>query len=89
MRTTKIDIEDDFQLLGSGMLEDPTGQWELDISLARIAIENVAVVPFEDGQEIAYGGIQTVLRQTGSATGYLKYMIVDYSCDDITTNSPI
>ncbi len=89
MRKTSIDIEDNFQLRGPGVLEDRDGQWKLNVVLDRIAVENVTVVPFEDGREIVYGGIRTVLRQTGAATDYLTYMIVEYSYEDFASDPPI
>lgn len=89
LRKSSIDMEGDIQPLGPGNISDPAGQWDLKISLARFTIENVEVVPFEDGQEIEYGGVRTVLRQAGSSTDYSRYLIIEYSYEDLATDSPI
>ncbi len=84
-----IHIEDNFQPLRTGDLDDPAGEWELFVGLNRFEIVNVMVVPIKNDQEIVHGGIRTMLRQTGYENDYSKYMLVEYTYGDYESYPPI
>lgn len=89
LHSSRIEFEDKLLVEAAGSVDDPAGRWEFTVTLARLEIEKVTVVPFEDGQEVELGGIRTLLRRTGAASDYRRYMIFEYYYEDLTTSQPI
>ena len=86
-KSSRVDFESRLKL--EGEKEGVEGSGVLLVDLARYQVENVAVSPIIDGAEIEFGGIRSVLKQTGEAADYSKYMVIEYKYNDLAADPPI